>query len=186
MNIAFIIYNGMTALDFVGVYDPLTRLKTMGFRDDLKWELCALTREVIDVTGLKFYPTQIANSLDVYDLIIVPGGQIARTLSHDRGFMDWLSTAHACQYKASVCTGALLLGAAGFLKGKIATTHPVAWSDLAQFCQVSEARIVEFDNTITARGVTAAIDLGLYLCEKFAGQSVKEQIRIQMDYKTEE
>ncbi len=59
MNIAFVIYNGMTALDFVGAYDPLIRLKTMGFLPDLRWQICALSEEVTTYSGLRFVPTQM-------------------------------------------------------------------------------------------------------------------------------
>ncbi|HEY9296019.1 MAG TPA: DJ-1/PfpI family protein, partial [Phormidium sp.] len=88
-----------------------------------------------------------------------------------------------CKYKVSVCTGSLLLGAAGFLAGKIATTHPNAFTELEKYCaSVVDKRIVDEGEVITARGVTSSIDLGLYLCEKFCGYDVKEQIRQRMDY----
>jgi cyclohexyl-isocyanide hydratase len=94
-----------------------------------------------------------------------------------------LRTADACKYKVSVCTGALLLGAAGFLTGKTATTHRTAFNDLKPYCaSVVDQRIVDEGDVITARGVTSSIDLGLYLCEKLAGHEVKERIRQQMDY----
>ncbi len=82
-----------------------------------------------------------------------------------------------------MCTGALLLGAAGFLKGKTATTHPNAFRDLQKYClSVVNQRVVDEGEVITARGVTSSIDLGLYLCEKLAGREAKEKIRKQMDY----
>ena len=182
MQIAFVIYEGMTALDFIGVYDPLTRLKTMGFVPDLRWEICSYSKEVRDNTGLAFTPTQVGGTLQGYDMVIVPGGFGSRKLMDDAGFIAWLGTAASCK-KVSVCTGSLLLGAAGFLKGKTATTHPTAFHDLERFCaRVVDQRIVDQDEVITARGVTSAIDLGLYLCEKLAGHEARERIRQQMDY----
>lgn len=183
LKVAFIIYNGMTALDFVGVYDPLTRLKTMGFTPDLEWEICALSPQVSDGTGLRFAPTQAGKSLQGYDILVVPGGFGSRKLVNDATFIEWLKTAELCPLKVSVCTGSLLLGAAGFLKGKTATTHPSAFDHLQQYAaSVVDDRIVDQGEVITARGVTSAIDLGLYLCEKLAGHEAKEQIRWQMDY----
>lgn len=185
MHIAFIIYDGLTALDFVGIYDPLTRLKTMGFIPDLHWEICAPTPQVSDHKGLHFLPTQVGESLQSYDLIIVPGGVTSTLLKLiDEGqLIDWLKTAESCPLKASVCTGSLLLGAAGFLQGKTATTHPNSYSELQKFCaSVVDQRIVDEGDIITARGVTSSIDLGLYLCEKFGGLEAKEKIRQQMDY----
>lgn len=185
MKVAFIVYTGMTALDLIGVYDPVTRLKTMGLMSDLEWEIVALSQEVSDGTGLRFMPTKVGESLQDYDMVIVPGGvtSTVRKLIDDGELVDWLKTAKSCQLKVSVCTGSLLLGAAGFLEGKTATTHPNAFSELEKYCaSVVDERIVDAGEVITARGVTSSIDLGLYLCEKFAGREVREKIRQRMDY----
>jgi len=183
MKIGFIIYHGMTALDFIGVYDPLIRLKTMGFMPAMRWEICAYSSEVRDGVGLGFVPTRVREPLHEYDMIIVPGGFGSRKLYHDADFIGWLKSAEPCRLKVSVCTGSLLLGAAGFLKGKKATTHLSALDDLRKFCLlVVDQRIVDEGDVITARGVASSIDLGLYLCEKLAGHEAKEKIRQQIDY----
>ncbi|MBD3189183.1 MAG: DJ-1/PfpI family protein [Candidatus Heimdallarchaeota archaeon] len=183
MRIAFIIFNGMTTLDFIGVYDPIIRLKTMGFLPTIHWDICSFTSEVRDINNLAVVPTRVRASLANYDLLIVPGGFGTRKYVTSKEFLDWLKTSEDSKMKSSVCTGALLLGAAGFLKGQQATTHPSAFEELAKYCPViKDQRIVESGNIITARGVTASIDLGLFLSEKLAGESVKEQIRKQMDY----
>ena len=185
MKVAFVIYEGMTTLDFVGAYDPLTRLKSMGFLPDFGWEICATSEKVADEKGLTFIPTQVRGELSNYDLVYVPGGPVSslRKLADNTNFIEWLTTAEDCQFKISVCTGALLLGEAGFLKGKKATTHPSAFEELRKYCDtVLDRRIVDEGDVITARGVTSSIDLGLYLCEKFAGSEVKEEIRQRMDY----
>lgn len=173
----------MTALDFIGVYDAITRLKTMGFIPDLRWEICSHTRDVIDNTGLSFKPTKAGDSLQGYDMVIIPGGPGSRNLINNIEFIEWLKTADTCKFKFSVCTGSLLLGAAGFLKGKKATTHPKAQKELKEYCNlVVNQRIVDEGALITAGGVTSSIDLGLYLCEKLAGKESMEKIRQQMDY----
>lgn len=183
MKIGFVIFDGMTSLDFLGVYDPLTRLKTMGFLKNVSWEVCALEEEIRDFTGLVFTPTLVRSPLNHYDIVIVPGGLVTRKLRYDSPFIRWIQTAEPCTFKASVCSGALLLGAAGFLKGRKAATHPTARVELAEYCdKVVDQRVVEDGPAITCGGVTAGIDLGLHLCEKFAGFDVKEKIRIQMDY----
>ena len=183
MKIAFIIYDGMTSLDFIGVYDPVTRLKTMKPMPTLYWEICAYSKEVTDWTGLRFTPTKVGESLENYEMVIVPGGVNYKELIDDTKFIEWIRTAKSCKYKVSVCTGALLLGAAGFLKGKRATTHPIAYDDLRGFCEsVVDERVVDEDDVITARGVTSSIDLGLHLCKRIGGSKVEEQIRVRMDY----
>lgn len=183
MRVAFIIYDGMTALDFVGAYDALTRLRTMRYMADFEWDVCALTPEVTDFSGLRFVASRVGGSLAEYDGVVVPGGFGSRTLANDATFIAWLQTSAACRLKASVCTGSILLGAAGFLKGKRATTHPMAFDELRPYCErVVDERIVDEGEVVTARGVTSAIDLGLYLCERLAGREVRERIAAQMDY----
>lgn len=191
MKVAFIIFQGMTLLDFAGVYDAVTRLNTMGFLPDLQWDICAHSEEVWDERscspgsqGLSVKPMQVNSSLSGYDIIIVPGGFGTQPLANDESFIAWLKTAESCLLKVSVCTGSLLLAAAGFLAGKRATTHPAMFDELRDRPQVEVVgqRIVDEGDVITARGVTASIDLGLYLCEKLAGRDAKEAIRQQMDY----
>ena len=85
--------------------------------------------------------------------------------------------------KASVCTGALLLGAAGFLAGKSATTHPSALRELEPYCgEVRTDRVVDAGGVVTAGGVTAGIDLGLHLVRRLAGTEACRRIARQMDY----
>ena len=183
MKTAFILFDQLTALDFVGVYDPLTRLRSMQVMPAFTWSLCAFTKDVCDDKGLRFSPDVVAEPLDEYDLIVVPGGFGTRPLQHDDAFLDWLRTAEAAPLKVSVCTGAILLGAAGFLKGKRATTHPHNFDELAPYCaQVVDQRIVDEGDVVTARGVTSAIDLGLYLVERLAGAAARARIAKQMDY----
>lgn len=188
MKIAFIIYEGITALDFIGVYDPISRLKTMHFIDNLEIDICANTDTVSDFAKyIHIQPTEISTSLTAYDLIIIPGGFGSRKLMKSEEFLKWIKTSRGEAMKASVCTGALILGAAGFLKDKVATTHPNAYEELAPFCKtVKTERIVEDQNIITARGVTAGIDLGLYICGKLAGKAARERIAKQMDYQYRE
>src|SRR5262245_4088485 len=123
MKIAFIIFNGITWLDLIGVYDPITRLKSYNYIPDLSWDLCAFTNTAADNDGLEIKPAKIQNNLADYDAIIVPGGHGTRKLQVDNDFLNWIRTAEKSQYKISICTGSLLLGAAGFLKDKKATTN---------------------------------------------------------------
>lgn len=187
MRISFVVFNGMTTLDFLGVFDPLTRLRTMGFRQDVEWKICGLSPTVRDGAGLVLQVEETNRPLASYDLIVVPGGFSARELETDPQFLAWLQTAASVPWKASVCTGSLLLGAAGMLAGRRATTHPSAYERLAAYCrEVSHERVVEDAQVITARGVTSSIDLGLYLVAKFGDPRIRDLIRRQMDYRQDE
>lgn len=184
MKIAFLLFNDMTLLDFVGVYDSIARLKTLKYKTDLRWDICAYTDMVRDGHGFKIIPDKVRNNLRNYDAIIIPGGKGTRSLQNDEEFLDWLRTAADTACKISVCTGSLLLGAAGFLKGKKATTNFLEYDSLKHYCgEVLKERIVEDGNIITSGAVSSSIDLGLYLCEKWSGPEAREEVRKMIDYK---
>ena len=183
MKTAFVIFNRMTVMDFISAYDPLTRLKSMGLMPGFEWDICAFTADVVDDKGLRFSPSVVGQSLSDYDLLVIPGGIGTRALKHDQAFMDWLRTSEPVKLKASVCTGSLLLGAAGFLKDLRATTNRNAFEELRPYCaQVIDDRVVDEREIITARGVASAIDLGLCLVERLAGAETRARIARQMDY----
>ncbi len=183
MRAAFVLFDRVTALDFVGVYDPLGRLRTMGLLPDFAWSVCALRPEVTDDRGLRFTPDVVGGDLAGFDLLVVPGGHGTRGLVTDAEFLGWLRTADGVPLKASVCTGALLLGAAGFLAGLPATTHPDAVGELAAYCgEVRRGRVVDAGGVVTAGGVTAGIDLGLHLVGRLAGAGARRRVARQMDY----
>jgi cyclohexyl-isocyanide hydratase len=184
MHVAFVVFEGMTALDFVGAYDPVTRLRTMGFEgfESTTWEVHAHDAGVVEAgAGLRVEADAVGEPLDA-DLVVVPGGFGTRTLVEDEAFLEWLRTARDAAVLASVCTGSLLLGAAGFLDGRRATTHPNAYGDLAAYCEVVEERVVDEGDVVTARGVSSSLDLGLHLVERFAGPEVRRDVAAQMDY----
>ncbi|MGG1368119.1 DJ-1/PfpI family protein [Priestia megaterium] len=183
MKVGFILFDQLTALDFIGFYDGITRLKTLGFKKDLTWDLCALSNEISDDRGITFKINKVSPDLSEYDLIFVPGGMGTRALQYDTEFINWLKTAKDVPYKVSVCTGSLLLGAAGFLRNIKATTHPNGFDLLKQYTdKVREERIVRDSNVITGGGVATSVDLGLYICELIDGAETATKIQKQMDY----
>src|SRR5881227_1382619 len=184
MKLAYIIFDKITLLDFIGIYDPLNRLRSMQYLPDLTWDICATSSSIKDSFGLEIHATKVQPSLAAYDVIIVPGGYGTRELQFDKDFIGWIETAQEVKYKISICTGSLLLGAAGFLKGKRATTNFQEYESLKPYCkEVSTDRIVEDNDVITAGAVSASIDLGLYLCNKWAGEQAAKEIRKRMDYR---
>jgi transcriptional regulator GlxA family with amidase domain len=183
MNTAFILFDRMTILDFIGFYDAVTRLKTMKIREDFEWRTCAQTKFVTDDRAMRLEADTVGGSLAGYDMLFVPGGYGTRALQHDQAFVAWLRTAADAKLKVSVCTGALLLGAAGFLKGLRATTHPSAYKELEPYCKtVLQQRVVDEGDIITGRGVSTSIDLGLHVVEKLAGADARARVAAQMDY----
>jgi hypothetical protein len=123
----------------------------MNLLPDFEWQLCALTNTVTDDHGLRLLPDRVGQPLADYDLVIVPGGLGTRALMHNAAFLDWLRTAAPIPLKASVCTGSLLLGAAGFLSHKRATTHPSAMAELTPLCATTTSeRVVDAGDVLEA------------------------------------
>lgn len=173
----------LTLLDFSGAYDPITRLKTMGFINGLEYDVCSLKGKVKAFEGVELIPNKVNNDLSEYDFIFIPGGNGLLKLLSDTEFISWIKNISKETIMTAVCRGSLVLGVAGLLHGKSATTHPTLMSYLNKFTEkTSENRIVEDGNLITARGVTSAIDLGLYICEKISGLETRGKIQKQMDY----
>lgn len=181
MNVAFVCYEGLTVLDLVGAYDPITRLSTMDFMP-LEWDICGPTETATGTGRMTITVDRVTPDLGEYDLVFVPGGIATRTLVDDDAVVDWLRTAADCDLKTSVCTGSLLLGEAGFLAGKRATTHPTAMELLESYCEPVDERVVRDGDVITGRGVSSSIDLGLYLVETIADDETRRAIAEQMDY----
>lgn len=183
LRIAFILFNGITFLDFAGFYDVIYRLGQFEAGKELSWDICAATEEVTDELGMTVKVGKVLPELSGYDMVFVPGGMGTRQLRYDEDFVSWLKGARNVPHKVSVCTGSLLLGAAGLLEGRKATTHPSAYDLLRPYCkEVVETRIVHDGNVITGGGVSTSIDLGLYLISFFAGEAAMNAVRKQIDY----
>jgi cyclohexyl-isocyanide hydratase len=183
MKLAYIIFDGITWLDLIGVYEPVSKLKSRNYLTELEWDICSFTETASDIYGLAMVPTKIQVSLHAYDAIIVPGGIGTRQLQTDENFLNWIKTAKGTKYKISICTGSLILGAAGFLKDKRATTNFQEYETLKPYCgEVLPDRIVHDQDIITAGAVSASIDLGLYLCKLWSNQEAADDIRRRIDY----
>ena len=121
------------------------------------------------------------------DILLIPGGPGADALGEDAAVTDWVAKAHeTTTWTTSVCTGALILGGAGVLKGLMATTHWRAMNDLASFGAIPTDRRVVFDGkVVTAAGVSSGIDMALTLAAKIAGEEVAKAIQLGIEYAPE-
>jgi transcriptional regulator GlxA family with amidase domain len=183
MKIAYILFDRITWFDFIGIYDPASRVKSLNYLPDLTWDICSYSTLTADTFGLQVKADKIQNSLDEYDALIIPGGFGTRKLPYDNGFINWIKTGETTSYKISLCTGSLILGAAGFLKRTKATTNYREYETLKPYCkEVLQDRIVEDGKVITAGTVSASIDLGLYLCKNWAGEETQNEIRKRIGY----
>ncbi|ANE45594.1 thiamine biosynthesis protein ThiJ [Paenibacillus swuensis] len=183
MKMAFILFDDMTTLDFSGFHNAVTWLKKLDIVEDLSWDLCSTHKEVKDDRGMIITVDKVTPDLSEYNLIFTPGGVATRQLIHDKPFVDWLQTAQEVQYKVSVCTGALLLGAAGFTKEKTITSNPLALDLVKPYCkEVVKARVLRDGDLFTGGGITCSVDLGLFFIESIYSKETAQEVQRYMDY----
>lgn len=185
-RIAVVGFARMTLLDLVGALDPLSRIVTMDVDASASIEVVSATDEPWSAFGAQFAAARVRPPLDAFDVVVVSGGPETRALENDERVIAWLRAFPENRVVASVCTGALLLGAAGRLRGKRATTHHASMDALARFGAVATAgvseRVVRDGQLVTAGGVTSALDLGLYLVSWLYGDAASARIAARMEY----
>lgn len=181
MQIAIVLYPGFTALDFIGPYEVLRWLPEAEVR--FVWhEPGPITA---DSGVLVIGATHSFGETPSPDVILVPGGPGCVAAARDDTLLSWLRRAQpTASWTASVCTGSVVLAAAGLLAGKRATSHWSALSALRAFgvTPVGDERIVRQDDVVTAAGVSAGIDLGLWLAGRIAGDRRAEAIQLAIEY----
>ena len=183
MDIAILTFDGITALDAVGPYEVLWRLPDARVRF-VADEPC-LKRDDHGAFGL--LAEHSLGEVPRPDVILVPGGLGAPTAMEDEELLGWLREAHAhSRCTTSVCTGSLILGAAGLLDGLRATTHWLSLDRLLEFgAEATPERIVEQGKVMTAAGVSSGIDMALVLAERVAGAEVAQAIQLSIEYDPE-
>ncbi len=182
MQIAFVTYPGMTALDAIGPYEVLRVLPDAEIR--FVWhEIGPITT---DSGVLMLGATHSFAETPAPDIVLVPGsGAATAATARDEGLLDWLRTVHpTTSWTLSVCSGAVILAAAGLLAGKSATTHWRALDLLRPFevRPQADARIVREGKIVTAAGVSAGIDLGLFRAGEIAGRGSAEAVQLCLEY----
>ena len=179
MKIDFLLFDEITALDAVGPYEVLARLPGASLRF-----VGLQTGRVACDGGLSLHVDATLEEVSASDLLVVPGGFGARKLQSDERVLAWLRAIdRTTRLTTSVCTGSLLLGAAGLLRGRRATTHWAHFDRLAAHGATPVAeRVVQDDKYRTAAGVSAGIDLALTLALELAGKNVAEAIQLSIEY----
>jgi putative intracellular protease/amidase len=180
MDIAILLFDRFTALDAIGPYEVLQRLPGAQVRF-VGAERGPVRTEQGMLGMLADYTREEVTSADV---LLVPGGIGTRALIDDEPTLEWIRAVDAgSEWTTSVCTGSLLLGAAGLLQGKEATTHWRALDMLSKFgaTPVSE-RVVVQGKVITAAGVSSGIDMALQLAARIAGDDVAQAIQLGIEY----
>jgi transcriptional regulator GlxA family with amidase domain len=180
-TVAIALYPEFTSLDAMGPYQVLQHVP------DLEVRFVAAERGILrdDCGALRIEVEHTFDDVPSPEILVVPGGTITRTMAHaGHPLVEWVRAAHpTTTWTTSVCTGSLILGAAGLLDGSLATTHWSAYEDLASFgASPTEQRVVRQGKVITGAGVSAGIDMALVLTRELAGTDVSEAIQLAIEY----
>jgi transcriptional regulator GlxA family with amidase domain len=180
MDVAILVFDRLTALDAIGPYEVL--------RSVPGWEVKFVGRSRGEVrTDSGFLGLSADHTLEEVtdpDIVLVPGGEGNRPLIEDETVLSWLRQVdEATRWTTSVCTGSLVLGAAGLLDGKRATSHWLFLERLREFgADPVGGRFVEDGKTITAAGVSAGIDMALHLVGRSVGPEVAQAVQLGIEY----
>lgn len=179
MKIAILLYDNFTALDAIGPYEVLSRIPDS--------EICLTGLEpglYKDLNGLRVYAEYSIVDMPRPEILLVPGGFGIDNILDNTMILDWIINVHETTlWTTSVCSGALLLGAAGLLKDIKATTHWSRREQLKQYCaEVVDERYVKEGKIITSAGVSAGIDMALYLTSLVLNENSAKMIQLSLEY----
>ena len=178
-RIGMLIFPRLTQLDMTGPYEVLARLPNTIV------DLVARTRDPVTTDrGMQILPTVTYDDCPPLDVVMVPGGPGQQDLMEDEAALEFLrKVAASAKYVTSVCTGSLVLGAAGLLKGKRATCHWAAIDHLALLGAIPvREKVVVDGHIVTGAGVTSGIDFALTLAAMLEGEQVAREIQLQIEY----
>ena len=181
MQIAILLFDKLTALDAVGPYEVLRGIPGAG----VTFVAAEPGAKRTDHGALALVADHALHAVPKPDIVVVPGGPGELGARADPRVLDWLRTAHeTTAWTTSVCTGSLVLGAAGLLEGKRATTHWTALEALREFGAepVGDERVVFDGKVVTAAGVSSGIDMALTLAGRVAGDEVAQAIQLAIEY----
>ena len=189
-NIAVFVFPDVEELDFVGVYEVLCKSRGMKeegvltFDGPLHVDIIASGSPVLCRNGMKVVPHKVTSDFNLYDLLIVPGGNGITSLMKDAGLLERIREFARDHLICSVCTGSLLLGAAGVL-GKSALTHHEHVADLRAYAEAATGRVHVDSNVITSAGISSSIDLGLVLLEMIYDRKTAQKVANRLELPTQ-
>jgi transcriptional regulator GlxA family with amidase domain len=187
LSVGVLVFDEAEELDVAGPYEVLSAWTE---HSALKPCVTTFSRDGAGVRlarGLRILPDRSADDVGPLHLLVHPGGWGTRTLLADRSHLDWLRAVRArTPVVASVCTGSLVLAAAGLLAGRPATTHRAHYDDLAELDPSvvldTEARFVDDGDVVTSAGITAGIDMALHLVARLESEDVARAVRRAIQY----
>jgi transcriptional regulator GlxA family with amidase domain len=180
MDIAILLFDRLTALDAVGPYEVLSRIPDA----TVTFVATEPGPKRTDTGFLSLTADAALDDLPHPEILLVPGGPGQAEAEKDEAVLDWLRTAHGTTtWTTSVCTGSLVLGAAGLLEGKRATTYWLALEELARHGALpTSERVVVDGKVVTAAGVSSGIDMALTLAAQVGGDDLAQMLQLGIEY----
>ena len=183
---AILVYNGAAELDFAGPHEVFSISATIGHPEDQLYTVAKTDEIIVGLGGLKIVPDYTFATVPAPDILIVPGTQDPLAILGDKEMLDWVrKTDEKTQWTTSVCTGSFILLASGVAQGKKVTTH---WMGIEPMKQMNLATVVEGTRyvqdgkIVTAAGITAGIDMALWLIGRIYSPDHARQVQEIMEY----
>ncbi|PCI53135.1 MAG: thiamine biosynthesis protein ThiJ [Alphaproteobacteria bacterium] len=192
IRIAIFIFDGVEELDFVGPYEVFTMInevyQSSGASKAVHVQLLSETEgHITGAKGMRVLPDGLISSSEHWDVVLVPGGEGVRPLLENANVLDWLGRqAQHVKWMTSVCTGSMALAKAGLTKGKRVTTHHMLFKEFVKReldgTLVKDVRYVRDGNIVTAAGVSAGIDMALWLTGRMFSPDLARRVQSAMEY----
>lgn len=181
MQLAIVLYDGVTALDAIGPYEVF---QAPGLGIDVRFVAREKGMKRTDFGRLGLQADYTLDEVPTPDILLVPGTPFPQAVMDDPLVLEWIAQVHqSTKWTTSVCTGALGLGAAGVLQGLKATTHWLAHDALKQFGAIpTKARVVRDGKVVTAAGVSSGIDMALTLIAEEFGETAAQGVQLLIEY----
>lgn len=184
INIGILIFEKIEELDFVGPFEVLSYVNKLKPEGTNVWLVSDQEQIIRGYNGLRFFADYNIDNSPHLDVLVVPGGQGRKIAQQNEKILNFIKARYSeLKYLCSVCTGALIIGATGLLKGKSATTYHTAFDELSEMgIIVKKSKVVQDGKFISGAGVSSGIDVALYLISKLFDQATAQQVAARIEY----
>lgn len=184
INIGILIFQKIEELDFIGPFEVLSYINKIKPESTRVWLISDGGQIIRVYNGLRFFADYTIDNCPHLDVLVVPGGQGRKSAMKSKKILNFIKSRYdELKYLSSVCTGSLIIGATGLLKGKKATTYHTAFGELSEMGVIAEkSKVVQDGKIIIGAGVSSGIDVGLYLLSKLFDEATAQQVANKIEY----
>lgn len=184
INIGILVFEDIEELDFIGPFEVLSYINKIKHQSTNVWIVSDGKEIIKGYNKLCFFADYTIDNCPHLDVLVVPGGQGRKSAMKNEKILSFIKSRYGeLRYLSSVCTGALIIGATGILKGRSATTYHTAFDELSQMGAVPKvSKVVQDGKIITGAGVSSGIDVGLYLLSKLFDEATAKEVADKIEY----